>query len=200
MSTNKTKAEAIIKTGRPPQSGAFSLLTKGSVDDLPKRRRYLRPYLIGAREGWIRDIGPTEDELSTSQRILIDRAVTFLGAIRLTEEHMREKGLFEKPSGLLNAHLTQHYLAWNRSLIECLRLLGIDRRKGAEAIPTVAEIIEEARQAEAKAGERATKGNLPDDGQPGSAADSPGLEQAGRSAEGEAKDQGSDEPVTDGGA
>jgi len=147
MTENKQKN----KGGRPPQHGGFSFLVKGDPISLPRKRRYIRPYLANARAGWIRDIGPTEADLTTSQRVLIDRAVTFLGAIRLVEEHLKERGLFENPGGFLNAHLTQHYLAWNRALVECLRLLGIDKKQAANAIPTIAEIIAEADVEDAQA-------------------------------------------------
>jgi len=155
MSQNEAKTKAKAKGGRPPQSGAFSVITKGSADELPARRRYIRPYLIGAREGWIRDIGGTEEGLTTSQRVLIDRAVTFLGAIRLVEEYLRERGLFKNPGGLLNAHLTTHYLAWNRALVDCLRLLGIDKRqvdKSMTPLEIAAEIDAEKAQEAAASG------------------------------------------------
>lgn len=148
MSDINEKPKRKRRGGRPPQSGAFSLLIKSGIDDLPDRRKYLRPYLTGAREGWIRDLGPTEADLTTSQKILVDRAVTFLGAIRLVEEYLKERGLFENPGGFLNAHLAQHYLAWNRALVDALRLLGIDKRKTKERELGVLEVIAEYAKAE----------------------------------------------------
>lgn len=151
MAANEPKTKGKNKGGRPPVHGAFSLLTRASIDELPKRRRYLRPYLTDCREGWIHDLGG-EERLTTSQRVLVDRAVTFLGAIRLVEEHMKEKGLF--PGGLLNAGLTQHYLAWNRALTECMKLLGIDRRP-AEAPMSPLEIAAEIDAERVEAGNQA---------------------------------------------
>lgn len=127
--------------GRDRRHGAFSLITKGSADELPRHRRYLRPYLTGCREGWIRDLGG-EENMTTSQKVLVDRAVTFLGAIRLIEEHLKDQGIFQQPGGFLHDHLTTHYLRWNRALTNVLGQLGITTKPAPE-LPTPLEIAAE---------------------------------------------------------
>jgi len=69
-------------------------LTRG---ELPDNRRYLAPYLTGVREGLIRDLGPTEEDLTTAQKVLIDRLVNYLGIVRLIEEYVKERGIFQNP-------------------------------------------------------------------------------------------------------
>ena len=172
MTANKQAPKGQKKrTGRPPRSGAFSILTKG-IDGLPDKRRYIEPYLSGARNGWIRDYGPREEDMTTTQRVMVDRAVTFLGAIRLTEECFRENGLFLNPGGLLNPHLMEHYLAWNRALFKCLSLLGIDKRVGEQALDpfALARVVdlENGEVVSAKDGEiappSASQAQIPPDG------------------------------------
>lgn len=113
------------KIGRPPVHGGYSLMRKGET---PQNRRYVRAYLIDAREGLIKDLGPTEADLSMAQLVLVDRVVTKLGIIRLIEEHVKDNGVFIK--GLLNPALSDSYLSYSNSVRLCLQALGINTRKG----------------------------------------------------------------------
>jgi len=54
---------------RPIVHGGYSFLTKG---ELPERRTYILKYLMAAREALIKDLGTTENDLSTAQIVLID--------------------------------------------------------------------------------------------------------------------------------
>ncbi len=129
--TAKTDQKLKVKgrIGRPPVHGGYSYLTRG---ELPERRRWLRAYLAEARCGLVRDLGPLEQDLTTAQRILIDRAVTKLGVLRVIEEHARETGIFK--GGELDPALRDFYLAYTNSLRLELQALGIDKRKSAECL------------------------------------------------------------------
>ena len=128
MSEKEPKLEKKAKRGRPQlKHGGFSLLTRG---ELPENRQYLRPYLTEAREGLIRDLGPTEEDLTAAQRILLDRVITNLGIVRLIEEYVKEKGIFQNPGGFLNPALATHYIAYNNSIRLNLQALGINKRVG----------------------------------------------------------------------
>ena len=59
----------------------------------PSKRRYIERWLSEVRAGLIRDLGPTETNLSTGQAILIDRIIGKLGILRCTEEHVRERSV-----------------------------------------------------------------------------------------------------------
>ena len=135
-----TEKRAKSKGGRPPLHGGFSLLHKG---ELPKNRRYLRSYLTGVREQLIRDLGPTDDDLTGAQRILIDRVTTLLGCVRCVEEHLRQKGIFDNPGGFLSPSLSDKYLAWNRAIKEILALLGVDKRVSKDNAPSLTSIAAE---------------------------------------------------------
>jgi hypothetical protein len=150
------------KPGPIPRHGGYSLLTTGR---LPERRKYIAPYLTAVREGLIHDLAKSEEELSTAQRILIDRVVTFLGVVRLMEEHAKEKGIFSNSQGRLNPALGVHYLAFNRNIKEILALLGIERRQ-VDSEPTLAEIIREHDEAEAKRAQGATSVGVNEDKSP----------------------------------
>ena len=117
------------KRGRPSKHGGYSLLTKG---EFPENRKYIRDYLSFVREGLIRDLGPSEEHLTTAQLVLIDRVVTKLGVIRLIEEYVKDRGIFAK--GSLTPSLKESYIAYDNSIRLSLQALGIDQKKAEEAL------------------------------------------------------------------
>ena len=137
------------KGGRPIiRHGAYSYMTKLT---LPDNRAYLRPYLSGVREGLIHDLGPTEEDLTTAQKLIIDRIVGQVGVIRLIEEYCREQGIFR--GALLQPVLAKNYGAFTNSLRLNLEAIGLER-KPSEDFLTPAQladaIMSDKRDLEAK--------------------------------------------------
>ena len=120
---------------RPKSHGGYSYLTTGK---LPENRTYILKYLMAVRQGLIRDLGPTENDLSTAQIVLIDRVTTKLGVIRCVEEHIRENSVMQGDA--LAPSLKASYLAYNNSLRLDLQALGLNIR--AEEVLTPYEIVE----------------------------------------------------------
>ncbi len=135
--SKKTKKTTGKRIGRPPRHGGYSLLTTGK---LPDKRKYIGHYLTAVREGLIHDLAASEEDLSTGQKVLIDRVTTSLGVVRLIEEHAREHGILDS-NGNVTAGLTGHYLSFNRYIKEALALLGIDKRDH-EKVLTIGELGE----------------------------------------------------------
>ena len=133
-----TKKKLKIKIGRPARHGGYSLLTRGV---LPEKRKYIGHYLSTIREGLIHDLATSEEDLSTAQKILIDRTVTFLGVVRLIEEFAREHGVLDS-KGRVTSGLTAYYLSFNRHIKEYLALLGLEK-KALEPEQTLADVIRE---------------------------------------------------------
>jgi len=129
MSENKPKMKRKRRLGRPPKHGGYSLLVRG---ELPENRKHIKQYLTLSRENLIRDLGPTEEDLTAAQIILIDRVVTKLGVIRCIEEHIRENSVMVGHN--LAPSLRASYLAYNNSVRLDLRELGIDKRQADEAL------------------------------------------------------------------
>jgi len=130
--SDKNKSKLTIKLKRGGQKvkhGGYSFLVKG---ELPENRKHVLKYLTAARENLIRDLGPTEEDLTAAQIILIDRVVTKLGVIRCIEEHIRESSVMEGKD--LAPPLKASYLAYNNSVRLDLQALGIDKRKAEEAL------------------------------------------------------------------
>jgi len=149
MSENKAKKKGKSRLGRPPKHGGFSLLIKRG--ELPENRKYIREYLIAARAGLIRDLGPIEEDLTAAQIIIIDRIVSKLGVIRCIEEHIRENSVMVGHN--LAPSLGKSYLGYNNSVRLDLDKLGINKRKADEALD-VQDYIKEfdkKQEAEAKA-------------------------------------------------
>jgi len=135
MSENTTKKKKKSRRGRPPKHGGYSLLTKG---ELPENRKYIRQYLTEIREGLIEDIGPRERDLTTAQKVLIDRIVSKLGIVRCIEEHIRENAVMTGHE--LAPSLRKSYLAYNNSIRLDLQALGIDKRQADEVTDVQAYI------------------------------------------------------------
>jgi len=135
---------------RPRQHGGYSFLTKG---ELPERRGYLLVYLTDVRQGLIRDLGPTEDALSTAQVILIDGIITKLGLVRCIEEHIRENSVMVGHN--LASALKKDYLAYKNSIRLDLQALGINKKVG-EGVLDVQEAIAkfDKEKAEKEGGEK----------------------------------------------
>jgi len=141
MSENKAKKRKKSRRGRPPRHGGFSLLTRGVREGLPGNRRYIGHYLTEVREGLIHDLAKSEEDLSTAQKVLIDRIITFLGVIRLVEEYAKEHCVLDS-KGRPSQGLTGHYLTFNRQVKEMLSLLGINK-KASDEILSPLQVAEE---------------------------------------------------------
>jgi hypothetical protein len=83
-------------------------------------------------------------DLTTGQKILIDRVIGKLGVLRCLEEYAREQGVIKK--GKLSSPLEHNFLAWSNSLRLDLQALGIDKRAGAKVLD-LADYIRQADQA-----------------------------------------------------
>ena len=117
----RTKAKT--KRGRPPKHGGYSIIATG---EFPENRKYVKQYLTQVREGLVEDIGPTEEGLTTAQRVLIDRVVSKLGVVRVIEEHIRENSVMRGHD--LAPCLRSSYLAYNNSVRLDLATLGINKQ------------------------------------------------------------------------
>ena len=113
-------------------------MTSGKV---PETRQYVKKYLTGVREGIIKDIGPTEQDLTTAQLVLVDRIVSLLGVIRLIEEKAREDGIFKGQE--LSPSLRHSYISYNNTVRLTFRELGIDKRV-SNGMETLEQIIAES--------------------------------------------------------
>ena len=116
--------------------GGYSYLATG---EMPELRLHIKKYLMTVREGLIRDIGPTEGDLTTAQLILVDRTISLLGVTRLIEERAMEDGVFSGKD--LSPSLRQSYVSYNNTVRLTLDKLGIDKRKG-DRIMTPLQIVE----------------------------------------------------------
>lgn len=125
---NKPRLTTKLKRGgQTIKHGGYSFMVKG---ELPENRKYILRYLTAVREGLIRDLGPTESDLTTAQIIIIDRIVTKLGVIRCIEEHIRENSVMVGDN--IAPSLSQNYIAYNNSVRLDLDKLGIHTRKADE--------------------------------------------------------------------
>lgn len=116
--------------GRPKtKHGGYAYLARGKVSE--PRKHHIQLYLDAARQGLIDDLtgGQGEAALPAAKLILIDRSLALLGVLRLIEEYIAEKGVFQE-SGELMAPLGSSYIAYQNTLRQTLALLGINRKVG----------------------------------------------------------------------
>ena len=129
MKSKKTGRLIKLHPGKRMKHGGYSFLSRG---ELPRNRAYIERYLTEARIGLIEHLGPTEDDLSTQQKILIDRIITKLGVVRCMEECIRESSVMQ--GNRLAPCLRESYLAYNNSIRLDLQALGIDKKRGDEPL------------------------------------------------------------------
>jgi len=147
MSHKKNALTISLPPGKAKTHGGFSFLATGK---LPEHRKAVRAYLSAARAGLIKDLGPTEQDLTAAQIILIDRTVTALGVVRCMEEHVRENSVM-KGSDLAPA-LQQSYLAYVNHIRLNLMALGLKTRAGEGVLDLGAYIqAKDAEKSQAKA-------------------------------------------------
>jgi len=127
MQKIKTSKSIRLHPGRRKSHGGYSYLTTGN---LPENRAYIERYLTETREGLVRDLGPTEEDLTTAQIVIMDRIISKLGIIRCIEEHIRENSVMIGDN--LAPSLGKNYISYNNSVRLDLEKLGIDKRKGDE--------------------------------------------------------------------
>jgi len=138
--SDKNKSKLTIKLKRGGQKvkhGGYSFMVKG---ELPENRKHVLRYLTAARENLIRDLGPTEEDLTAAQIIIIDRIVSKLGIIRCIEEHIRENSVMVGHN--LAPALGKGYISYNNSIRLDLRELGIDKRQ-ADGVPDIQAYVKE---------------------------------------------------------
>ena len=132
MSKKRSTSRPKLPRGRPQTHGGHSIFTlKGQ---LPEHRREIRAYLSASREMFIKNYGPTEEDLSASQLVLINQTVTTMGAVRCMEEWCKENGVMRGND--LAPALRHSYLAYSNTLrlnIMALNTLADGDRAGDPA-------------------------------------------------------------------
>ncbi len=123
---------------RDPKTGKFlpghqTARKHGAFSLIPQER------LRRAKAGWVSDIGPKRSDLTTSQRILIEKACFLLERTMCVEVWLNEHP--ELYGKMLARGLRDSYLAWCNTLRLTLRELGIDK-KGEGRVLTPLEIAE----------------------------------------------------------
>ncbi|HZX11350.1 MAG TPA: hypothetical protein VFG01_10445 [Acidobacteriota bacterium] len=124
------KLDKKLKPGPKKRHHGYAFLTSGKV---PKSRKYIEKYIGSVRDNLIKDLGPTQDDLTTAQMVLIDRVIMKLGFLRLIEEYIRETGeIFKGNTGKLLPCISNDYTRFAESVRRDLSTLGINKR--AEAV------------------------------------------------------------------
>ena len=134
---NKSKLSVKLKSGGQVKHGGSSFMVKGT---LPENRKYILRYLTAARENLVKDLGPTENDLTTAQIIIIDRIVSKLGVVRCIEEYIAENSVMIGQE--LAPALKASYLAYNNSVRLDLTALGINVKKSDEVLDVQSYIKE----------------------------------------------------------
>jgi hypothetical protein len=147
-----TETKKARRIGRPPKSGAYSLTYQ---DEFLGTHPELRNYLLDMRAGWVRCLGPTEEDLSAQRACLIDRALNILKRIRVIEGYLDKYGLLNRAAlekkRLEAEPILTVYSTLNNSLVKIMSLLGMDKL-GAERTLTLDEYMVQKDRAREVAG------------------------------------------------
>ncbi len=136
-------------------------------------------YLSAARAGLVRDLGPTEADLTAAQIILIDRTVTALGVVRCIEEYIRENSVMKGQD--VAPALQQSYLAYVNHVRLNLVALGIKTKAGEGVLDLGAYLREHDKKKSAAKAKEASPKAVPDQAEAG--------EGSGQQSQGGVKDR-----------
>ena len=100
--------------------------------EIPERMTRVRLYLDETRAGLVRDVAGREEDLSTAQRVIIDRTMGLLSVLRCIEESLSEQGIMR--GSVLAPILRENYLSYQNAVRLNLAALGINRREGDKVI------------------------------------------------------------------
>lgn len=136
---NKNKKDIKLKTGPVPRAKhyGYAFLRTG---EMPQEKAHLVKYLSGLREGLIQDLGPKESDLTTAQKLLVERLISKVGFLRLIEEYAMSQGLFQ--GNRLLPVIERNYIGIDTAIQRNLSLLGIGTKRQSEG-RTLEAVVEE---------------------------------------------------------
>jgi len=145
MPQTDTKLTVRFKRGGriKERHGGYSYLHGGK---LPRNRKHVLRCLIAARAGLVKDLGPAEEALTTSQILLVDKLINLLGVTRCMEEYAKEKGVMK--GGHLLPCLQKQYLAYVNSARLILVTLGLDKSADKRALSPIEVLTLEDKERE----------------------------------------------------
>ena len=148
MKRIEPKRHAKGQRGRPMKHGGYSLMIRRG--ELPERLTHIRRYLTAVRAGLVQDIAGQEENLTTAQLVLVDRAISLLSVLRTIESSLSEEGIMR--GQVLAKILQENYITYTNSLRLILRELGIDKRQTSDVLDLGKYIEQKDREAKVKAG------------------------------------------------
>jgi len=105
------------------------------------------------RAGLVEDLAGREEDLTTAQRVLIDKAAGLLGVTATIEMYVRRHGVFKGKR--LDPVLGSHYIAYVNALRLVLRELGITRKQSERILTPfeLADLIDKEKREQGGGGE-----------------------------------------------
>lgn len=139
MSETDSKLTVRLRPGRKPRHGGYTFMRSGKI---PEDKIEIERYLTFIRQGYISDIGPTEDDLSTGQLILLDTLITLKGVNRCVEIEAAKAGDIRS--------LDERYNSRNNQIVKICLSLGIEQNSHEIELTMteLSKVIEEEDQQE----------------------------------------------------
>ena len=100
MKDKPLNKQKYLKPGPRGTHKGYVFLRLGVIS---KENKHIERYLTNLRAGYIRELGPNEEDLSTGQMILLNQLITCSGFCRLVEEQARK-------TASINYLKTDHYI------------------------------------------------------------------------------------------
>jgi len=113
-----------LKPGPRGTHGGYVFLQSGLI---PEENSHVERYLTEVRAGYISELGPSEEGLSTGQLVLLGQLITCIGFTRLVEERAKK----EKDLRYL---CTKHYMQYMKQARQLVLDLGL-KPEGVEEDP-----------------------------------------------------------------
>lgn len=129
MSKKHNLSETRLATGPKRRHGGYTFMATGRI---PDDKREIERYLTGIRIGYVLDIGPKEEDLTTGQIVLLDTLITLKGVNRCIE--------VEALKAMDIRGMEQNYNTRNNQIIKICLALGIEQKEDADKFLTPLQI------------------------------------------------------------
>ena len=112
-----------LPSGPKSRHGGYSHMKTGAV---PLDKKEIERYLSGLRAGYVQDLGPQEEDLTTGKLLLLNKLITLEGCQRCVEIQAARDGNLKL--------LDLHYNARNNLIVKIALCLGINHRASEKTL------------------------------------------------------------------
>jgi hypothetical protein len=158
LAMNKNKKKTALER---PSHGVYSWLRTGKVNPSIRGHRRIQRYLREIKADLIKDLGGPEN-LTAAKEVLVEATIQAYGVLLLATAYTARYSILDPVQarrGILSAQpiLSHQFVAFMNTIRQNLMALGLDKRKGDDAL-TIQDVIREFDERKAKSAGDSSEG------------------------------------------